>query len=145
MTTGGYIVVICNLTYNSVKVSEEGIFFLRGLKFQFQNLLHCIVCQNCLDWVSVINQQHIDAFWKSMKQLWRLNLTWLQQLRELIHSQIWVILILMTTLTMINGENEAVCWRERWRTGFNERCDVISGENANEGSIYLCKGYVPMS
>lgn len=54
----------------------------------------------------------------------------------------------MTTLTMINGENKAgaVCEIEWWQTGFNEHSGVtVSGENGNEVSIYLCKGYVPIS
>ena len=42
-------------------------------------------------------------------------------------------------------QGRAVCEREGWQTGFNEHGRVISGENGNEGSIYLCKGYVPIS
>lgn len=62
--------------------------------------------------------------------------------------KMWVILILMTTLTMINGENNArlFCEGKGWQTGFNEHSGVtVSGENGNEASIYLCKGYVPIS
>lgn len=43
-------------------------------------------------------------------------------------------------------QSRAVCEGEGWRTGFNEHSSVtVSGENGNEASIYLCKGYVPIS
>jgi len=43
-------------------------------------------------------------------------------------------------------QSSAVCEREGWQTGFNEHSGVtVSDENGNEASIYLCKGYVPIS
>lgn len=86
----------------------------------------------------------------NIKQLvYRCTVIWLFiALASRTRVKMWVILILMTTLTMIDGENNAglFCEEKGWQTGFNEHSGVtVSGENGNEASIYLCKGYVPIS